>query len=91
MASSNLDETTLLSTLDKLSDGLDKMLDELSRLIYTMSRQGQATEHPLALYRALVESANQAKTLRSQEIEALNICRSDNRPLSGNAGQEAAR
>ena len=88
MASSNLDETTLLSTLDKLSDGLDKMLDELSRLIYTMSRQGQATEHPLALYRALVESANQAKNLRSQEIEALYIDKSDARALSGNAGQD---
>jgi hypothetical protein len=90
MASSNLDETTLLSTLDKLSDGLDKMLDELSHLIYTMSRQGQATEHPLALYRALVESANQAKTLRSQEIEALYIGRSETRARSGNAGREQA-
>ena len=90
MASSNLDETTLLSTLNNLSDGLDKMLDELSRLIYTMSRQGHATEHPLALYRALVESANQAKTLRSQEIEALLIGRGETRVLSGNAGQDQA-
>lgn len=68
MASSR-DETAFLSTLDNLVEGLDRMLDDLSRLIYTMSTQGQPTENPLALYRSLVESANQAKNLRSREIE----------------------
>jgi len=69
MTSSNLDETAFLSTLDKLVHGLDSMLDELSQLIYTMSSHGQDTANPLVLYRALVEAANQAKTLRSHEIE----------------------
>ena len=73
MASSTLDETDFLSTLDNLVEGLDSMLDDLSRLIYTMSRQGHDTANPLVLYRALVETANRAKTLRSQEIEALYI------------------
>jgi len=69
MTSSNLDETDFLSTLDHLVEGLDTMLDEVSHLIYTMSRQGKDTQNPLVLYRALVETANQAKTLRSQEME----------------------
>lgn len=69
MTSSNLDETAFLSTLDKQVQGLDSMLDDLSRLIYTMSSHGQDTANPLVLYRALVEAANQAKTLRSHEIE----------------------
>lgn len=69
MTSSNLDETAFLSTLDKMVRGLDTMLDDLSRLIYTMSSQGQDTANPLVLYRALVEAANQARTLRSHEIE----------------------
>ena len=75
MTSSNLDDTRFLASLDKIVDSLDTMLDELSHLIYQMARQGQRTEQPLALYRALVESANQAKTLRSQEIEAVYIGR----------------
>lgn len=73
MTSSNLDETAFLSTLDKLVKGLDTMLDDLSQVIYSTSRQGQDTARPLALYRALVETANQAKTLRSQEIETLYV------------------
>jgi hypothetical protein len=69
MTTSNLDDTAFLSTLDDVVARLDRMLDELSRLIYTMASHGQRTDKPLVLYRALVESANQAKTLRSQEIE----------------------
>jgi hypothetical protein len=67
------DAAPLLATLDKVVAGLDDMLDELSRLVYTMARNGQRTEQPLALYRALVESVNQAKTLRAQEMEALQV------------------
>lgn len=82
-----MDETVFLSTLDNLVDGLDRMLDDLSHLIYTMSTQGQPTENPLALYRALVESANQAKTLRSQEIEAIYIGTNHDLHKSENTGQ----
>jgi hypothetical protein len=73
MTSSTLDETAFLSSLDKLVEGLDTMLADLGRLIYAMSGQGRDTANPLMLYRALVETANRAKTLRSQEIEALYI------------------
>lgn len=90
MASSMMDETAFLSTLDNLVEGLDRMLDDLSRLIYTMSRQGQPTENPLALYRALVESANQAKTLRSREIEAVYMLTNAGLSISENAGQSQA-
>lgn len=87
MTDRNLDEAIFLSTLDNLVQGLDRMLDDLSRLIYTMSREGQATENPLALYRALVESANQAKMLRSQEIEAVYIGNDQSRTSSGDASR----
>jgi hypothetical protein len=90
MTTSNMDEAAFLATLDNLVERLDRMLDDLSRLIYTMSTQGQATDNPLALYRALVESANQAKALRSQEIEAVYIGRNDIRRPPGNASQGQA-
>ena len=86
MTSSNLEETAFLSTLDKLVEGMDTMLDDLSRLIYTMSRQGQDTANPLVLYRALVETANQAKTLRSREIEALYI--GSNKVMAAESGSQ---
>ena len=69
MTTSNLDDSAFLSTLDDMVARLDLMLDELSRVIYTMASQGQRTDKPLALYRTLVESANQARTLRSRETE----------------------
>jgi len=87
MTSSNLDEAAFLSTLDNLVQGLDRMLDDLSRVIYLMSRQGQSTERSLALYRSLVESANQAKTLRSQEIEAVYIGRNETLAQPGSVSQ----
>jgi hypothetical protein len=59
------------------------MLDELSRVIYTIARKGQRTDKPLALYRTLVEAANQAKMLRSQELEALQIGRSESHASLG--------
>jgi hypothetical protein len=90
MTSSNLEETAFLPTLDKLVEGLDTMLDDLSRLIYTMSRQGQETANPLVLYRALVETANQAKTLRSQEIEALYIGTNKALAVAGTGSQDQA-
>lgn len=73
MTTSDPDGTTFLATLDSLVTGLEKMLDELSRLIYTMAKHGQHTENPLALYRDLLETANHAKTLHAQEIEAMHI------------------
>nr|WP_314623618.1 hypothetical protein [uncultured Noviherbaspirillum sp.] len=90
MTDTNADETAFLATLDNLVEGLDDMLDELSRLIYTLSRKGQRTDKPLALYRALVESANQAKTLRSQEIEALQIGGSESQARLGGEGLNAS-
>ena len=70
MTTSNLDDTAFLATLDDMVAKLDRMLDELSRLIYTMASQGQRSDKPLALYRTLVESANQARSLRSQATDA---------------------
>lgn len=83
MTNTNADETAFLATLDNLVEGLDGMLDELSRLIYTTARKGQRTDKPLALYRTLVETANQAKTLRSQEIEALQAGASESHASLG--------
>ena len=72
MTTSNRDDASVLAKLDNLAMGFDKMLDDLSRIIYTMAGQGQCTDNPLSLYRALVEFANHAKTLHAHETEAMH-------------------
>jgi hypothetical protein len=73
MTTNNRNDGSVLANLNNLAMGLDKRLDDLGFVIYTMAGQGQCTDNPLTLYSALVEFANHAKTLHAQETEAMHM------------------